>query len=57
MPRRAILATHVIPRFDDEPLADRGGRSAIKLPKNRRPDPSRRGNGRAGIYGTLPGTK
>jgi diadenosine tetraphosphate (Ap4A) HIT family hydrolase len=48
---------HVIPRFDDEPLADHGGRSAIKLPKNRRPDPSRRGNGRAGIYGTLPRTK
>jgi diadenosine tetraphosphate (Ap4A) HIT family hydrolase len=38
---------HVIPRFDDEPLADRGGRSAIKLPENRRPDPSRRGTGRA----------
>ena len=38
---------HVMPRFDDEPLADRGGRSAIKLPENRRPDPSRRGTGRS----------
>ena len=42
---------HVIPRFDDEPLADRGGRSAIKLPENRRPDPCRRGNGRAQSFG------
>jgi diadenosine tetraphosphate (Ap4A) HIT family hydrolase len=38
---------HVIPRFDDEPLSDRGGRSAIKVPENRRPVPSRRGSGRA----------
>lgn len=38
---------HVIPRFDDEPLADRRGRSAIKVPENRRPDPTRPGNGRA----------
>jgi histidine triad (HIT) family protein len=42
---------HVIPRFDDEPLADRGGRSAIKVPENRRPDPARRGTGRAGLLG------
>ena len=42
---------HVIPRFDDEPLADRGGRSAIKVPENRRPDPSRPGNGRARAFG------
>jgi diadenosine tetraphosphate (Ap4A) HIT family hydrolase len=35
---------HVIPRFDDEPLADRGGRSAIKVRENRRPDPSLRGS-------------
>ena len=42
---------HVIPRFDDEPLADRGGRSAIKVAENRRPDPSRRGNGRAQAFG------
>jgi diadenosine tetraphosphate (Ap4A) HIT family hydrolase len=38
---------HVIPRFDDEPFADRGGRSAIKVAENRRPDPARRGGGRA----------
>jgi histidine triad (HIT) family protein len=42
---------HVIPRFDDEPLADRGGRSAVKVPENRRPDPSRPGNGRAQLFG------
>jgi diadenosine tetraphosphate (Ap4A) HIT family hydrolase len=42
---------HVIPRFDDEPLADRGGRSAIKVPENRRPDPARPGNGRAREFG------
>jgi diadenosine tetraphosphate (Ap4A) HIT family hydrolase len=42
---------HVIPRFDDEPLAEEGGRSAIKVPENRRPDPSRRGNGRARSFG------
>ena len=42
---------HVIPRFDDEPLADKGGRSAIKLPENRRPDPLRPGNGRAHSLG------
>ena len=42
---------HVIPRFDDEPLAERGGRSAIKAPENRRPDPSQRGNGRAQAFG------
>ena len=38
---------HVLPRFDDEPLFDRGGRSAIKAAENRRPDPARPGNGRA----------
>ena len=42
---------HVIPRFDDEPLADQGGRSAIKVPENRRPDPFRRGTGRAQAFG------
>jgi histidine triad (HIT) family protein len=42
---------HVIPRFDDEPLADQGGRSAIKSPANRRPDPFARGNGRAQAFG------
>ena len=44
---------HVIPRFDDEPLADRGGRSAIKVAENRRPDPSRQGTGRAQVFGRL----
>lgn len=47
---------HVIPRFDDEPLADRGGRSAIKVPENRRPDPFRRGSGRARNLGRASGT-
>ena len=42
---------HVIPRFDDEPLADKGGWSAIKVPENRRPDPTRPGNGRARAFG------
>jgi histidine triad (HIT) family protein len=42
---------HVVPRFDDEPLADRGARSAIKVPENRRPDPAKRGNGRARVFG------
>jgi histidine triad (HIT) family protein len=42
---------HVIPRFDDEPFADRGGRSAIKVAENRRPDPLRRGSGRARSFG------
>jgi histidine triad (HIT) family protein len=42
---------HVIPRFDDEPLADRGGRSAIKVPGNRRSDPAQRGSGRAQLFG------
>jgi diadenosine tetraphosphate (Ap4A) HIT family hydrolase len=42
---------HVIPRFDDEPLAELGGRSAIKAPENRRPDPARPGGGRAKAFG------
>lgn len=42
---------HVIPRFDDEPLAGEGGRSAIKVPENRRPDPFAPGNGRAKSFG------
>jgi histidine triad (HIT) family protein len=42
---------HVIPRFDDEPLSGAGGRSAIKVPENRRPDPFARGNGRARSLG------
>jgi histidine triad (HIT) family protein len=42
---------HVIPRFDDEPLADRGGRSAIKVQENVRPNPSAPGRGRARSFG------
>jgi diadenosine tetraphosphate (Ap4A) HIT family hydrolase len=42
---------HVVPRFDDEPLAAQGGRSAIKGADNRRPDPSAAGNGRARLFG------
>jgi diadenosine tetraphosphate (Ap4A) HIT family hydrolase len=42
---------HVVPRFDDEPLWEHGGRTAIKLPENRRPDPSQRGSGRARLFG------
>lgn len=42
---------HVVPRFDDEPLAAHGGRSAIKSPENRRPDPSAPGHGRARLFG------
>jgi diadenosine tetraphosphate (Ap4A) HIT family hydrolase len=42
---------HVIPRFDDEPFADEGARSAIKVAANRRPDPSAPGNGRARAIG------
>jgi diadenosine tetraphosphate (Ap4A) HIT family hydrolase len=42
---------HVVPRFDDEPFAGSGGRTAIKVPANRRPDPSRPGSGRAKLFG------
>jgi diadenosine tetraphosphate (Ap4A) HIT family hydrolase len=42
---------HVIPRFDDEPRADAGGRSGIKAPDNRRPEPFAPGNGRAKSFG------
>ncbi len=38
---------HVIPRFDDEPLADRWLRSAINVPENRWPDPWAPGSGQA----------
>jgi len=46
---------HVIPRFDDEPLAELGGRSAIKAPENVRPDPTSPGSGRARLFGPHPG--
>jgi diadenosine tetraphosphate (Ap4A) HIT family hydrolase len=42
---------HVVLRFDDEPYADRGGRTAIKEPANRCPDPAARGSGRAKLFG------
>ena len=42
---------HVIPRFDDEPRADGGGRVGIKGDDNRRPDPWRPGTGRARRFG------
>jgi diadenosine tetraphosphate (Ap4A) HIT family hydrolase len=42
---------HVVPRFDDEPYADRGGRTAIKQPANRRPNPAAPGTGRAKLFG------
>jgi diadenosine tetraphosphate (Ap4A) HIT family hydrolase len=38
---------HVIPRFDDEPLADRWLPSAVNVAVNRRRDPWMRGSGRA----------
>ena len=37
---------HIIPRFDDEPMAGHGVRTGIKDPANRRPDPWRPGTGR-----------
>ena len=45
---------HVVPRFEDEPRADSGGRVGIKGADNRRPDPWRRGSGRARRFGTRP---
>ena len=42
---------HVVPRFDDEPRAEGGGRAGIKEAENRRPDPLARGTGRALRFG------
>ena len=42
---------HVVPRFDDEPCAEGGGRVGIKEAANRRPDPFAPGNGRAKTFG------
>lgn len=42
---------HVVPRFDDEPRRDRGGRVGIKGVDNIRPHPSGRGNGWALMFG------
>ena len=50
-PEHGHAHLQVIPRFEDEPFADAGGRSAIKVPENRRPDPLRPGSGRAKAFG------
>lgn len=42
---------HVVPRFDDEPYADRWARSGIKTADNIRPDPNAPGSGRAKLFG------
>ncbi len=42
---------HVVPRFDDEPCADGGGRVGIKGAENRRPHPLAPGTGRALRFG------
>jgi histidine triad (HIT) family protein len=42
---------HVVPRFDDEPQKDGGGRVGIKNHDNRRPDPGALGSGRAKLFG------
>jgi diadenosine tetraphosphate (Ap4A) HIT family hydrolase len=44
---------HVVPRFDDEPYWDRGGRTAIKVPENVRPEPFAPGSGRARLFGAF----
>ena len=43
------------PRFNDETLAELGGRSAIKAQENVRPDPTSPGSGRARLFGPRPG--
>ncbi len=43
---------HVVPRFDDEPRAEGGGRVGIKGEDNLRPDPQRPGTGRARLFGS-----
>lgn len=47
---------HVVPRFDDEPKREGGGRVGIKGSDNRRPDPTRPGTGRATRFGLPPDT-
>jgi histidine triad (HIT) family protein len=47
---------HVVPRFDDEPRRDAGGRVGIKGADNVRPDPLRPGTGRAKQFGRSPGS-
>jgi diadenosine tetraphosphate (Ap4A) HIT family hydrolase len=45
---------HVVPRFDDEPVRDGGGRVGIKGTDNIRPDPFAPGNGWALLFGRRP---
>jgi histidine triad (HIT) family protein len=45
---------HVVPRFDDEPQREAGGRVGIKGPDNRRPNPTASGTGRALRFGRGP---
>jgi diadenosine tetraphosphate (Ap4A) HIT family hydrolase len=45
---------HVVPRFNDEPRRDSGGRVGIKGTDNRRPDPSASGQGLALMFGRVP---
>jgi diadenosine tetraphosphate (Ap4A) HIT family hydrolase len=42
---------HVVPRFDDEPCAESGGRVGIKGAENIRPDPAAPGRGLAKLFG------
>lgn len=42
---------HVVPRFDDEPRREGGGRVGIKGVDNIRPDPTAPGTGRARRFG------
>ena len=46
---------HVVPRFDDEPRRDAGGRVGIKGEDNLRPDPAAPGTGRARNLGPAGG--
>jgi diadenosine tetraphosphate (Ap4A) HIT family hydrolase len=45
---------HVVPRFDDEPVRDGGGRVGIKGTDNIRSDPTAPGNGWALLFGRAP---
>src|SRR5581483_7466767 len=50
--RRMHAHLHVVPRFDDEPRRDSGGRVGIKGADNIRPDPSAPGKGWALAFGS-----
>ena len=45
---------HVVPRFDDEPRKEAGGRVGIKGTDNIRPNPTGPGSGRARNFGRAP---